>query len=234
MMQGMAVQAALPSATQHRVDHEHRFRRLERVPGRRPSRHGPSGSLVRESDHQAIPQGQVVSRTSGSQRLLPRQRPADFPTTAEAEEAEGVGVARDALDENVVVLACLKVGPARPGLADDALATGGITELSYRVIPGSGGFEAQALVRSAVAEIDTVVRASRVVADQTGLSVVDAAVRGRGCHLPRPVHQYAARRRRQCGGPGQSAERADRHPHLRPGGSRTQREEVHEDRLARA
>ena len=97
----------------------------------------------------------------------------------ELERAEGIAVVRfDSIDaatddltrEDITALVIVPDG------YDDALAAGGMTELAYRVIPGSGGFEAQSLVQSAVAEIDTVVRASRVVADQTGLSVVDAAV----------------------------------------------------------
>ncbi len=58
---------------------------------------------------------------------------------------------------------------------DRAVATGTEVEVQYRVIPGSGGFEVQSLVRSVVAEQNATIRATRLVSDETGRSANEAA-----------------------------------------------------------
>lgn len=57
---------------------------------------------------------------------------------------------------------------------DEALESGGVAELSYRVIPGSGGFEVQGFVQSAVASQSATLRATRLVVAETGVSETDA------------------------------------------------------------
>ena len=93
-------------------------------------------------------------------------------------EVDGVGVevfedldaATDELErEDITALVVVPAG------YDDTLASGGATEIEYRVIPSSGGFEMQSLVRSAVADLNSTIRAGRVVAEQTGLSLAQAS-----------------------------------------------------------
>ena len=58
---------------------------------------------------------------------------------------------------------------------EDALESGGVAELSYTVIPGSGGFEVQGFVQSAAAAQSATVRATRLVVAETGVSESEAA-----------------------------------------------------------
>lgn len=96
------------------------------------------------------------------------------------DEVDGVGVelfddlgaATDELErEDVTALVVVPVG------YDDTIAAGGVAEVEYRVIPTSGGFEMQSLVRSVVADQNTVIRAGRVVEEQTGLPPAQASER---------------------------------------------------------
>ena len=107
--------------------------------------------------------------TSGAQQLIEG-----------LEEVEGVGVelfdalgaAIDELErEDITALVVVPAG------YDDTIASGGSAELEYRVIPTSGGFEMQSLVRSVVADQNTVIRAGRVVEEQTGLPSAQASER---------------------------------------------------------
>ena len=77
---------------------------------------------------------------------------------------DGLDVAMDELEREDIT--ALVVVP--PGFAA-SLATEDRAELEYRVIPSSGGFEVQSLVRSVVADLNATVRAGRVVGEQTGL-----------------------------------------------------------------
>jgi ABC-2 type transport system permease protein len=61
-----------------------------------------------------------------------------------------------------------------PAGYDEALAAGDPVELSYRVIPTSGGFEAQSLVQAVVADHNAMLRAARVVSEQTDLPAKEA------------------------------------------------------------
>jgi len=58
---------------------------------------------------------------------------------------------------------------------EEALGSGGVAELSYRVIPGSGGLEIQSFVESAVAAQGATVRATRLVVAEAGVSEGQAA-----------------------------------------------------------
>ena len=60
---------------------------------------------------------------------------------------------------------------------DDIIASGGATEIEYRVIPTSGGFEMQSLVGSVIADQNAAIRASRLVSEQTGLPPTEASER---------------------------------------------------------
>lgn len=64
-----------------------------------------------------------------------------------------------------------------PGDYDETLASGGVAELSYRVIPGSSGLEVQGFVQSAVAAQGGTVRAARLVVAETDVSRSEAATR---------------------------------------------------------
>lgn len=61
-----------------------------------------------------------------------------------------------------------------PAGYDEALAAGDPVELSYRVIPTTGGFEAQSLVQAVVADHNAMLRAARVVSEQTDLPAKEA------------------------------------------------------------
>ncbi|MDH3539418.1 MAG: ABC transporter permease [Acidimicrobiia bacterium] len=107
--------------------------------------------------------------TSGAQQLIDG-----------LEEVDGVGVelfddpgaATDELErEDITALVVVPAG------YDNTIASGGSADLEYRVIPTSGGFEMQSLVRSVVADQNTVIRAGRVVAEQTGLPPAQASER---------------------------------------------------------
>ncbi len=58
---------------------------------------------------------------------------------------------------------------------DESLESGGVAELSYRIIPGSGGFEVQGFVQSAVAAQSSTLRATRLVVAETGVSETEAS-----------------------------------------------------------
>ena len=62
-----------------------------------------------------------------------------------------------------------------PADYDRALGSGATTELRYLAIPTSGGYQIQGFVQSVVAEQNATVRATRLVAERTGMSEVDAA-----------------------------------------------------------
>ncbi len=64
-----------------------------------------------------------------------------------------------------------------PAGYQDAIESGAPASLEYRVIPTSEGFEVQSLVRSVVAEQNTILRAERLVADQAGLQPSEASER---------------------------------------------------------
>lgn len=64
-----------------------------------------------------------------------------------------------------------------PAGYDEAIAAGEPARLDYRVIPSSGGFEIQSLVRSVIADYDATLRAGRLVGDQTGLPASEAETR---------------------------------------------------------
>ena len=96
------------------------------------------------------------------------------------EQLDGVGVelfdelgaATDELErEDITALVVVPVG------YDDSVASAEATELEYRVIPTSGGFEMQSLVRSVVADQNAEIRASRLVGEQTGIPFTEAAQR---------------------------------------------------------
>ncbi len=57
----------------------------------------------------------------------------------------------------------------------EALSSEGAIELAYQTIPGSGGFEVQGFVQSAVARQNSIVRATRLVAAETGLDASEVA-----------------------------------------------------------
>lgn len=57
----------------------------------------------------------------------------------------------------------------------EAVESGGSTELSYQAIPGTGGFEVQGLVQSAVATQNTTLRATHLVVAETGVSEREAS-----------------------------------------------------------
>ncbi len=83
---------------------------------------------------------------------------------------DDLGAATDALErEDITALVVVPVG------YDDMIAAGGATGLEYRVIPTSGGFEMQSLVRSVIADQNTMIRAGRVVGEQTGLPPAQAS-----------------------------------------------------------
>ena len=96
------------------------------------------------------------------------------------DEVDGVGVevfsdlgaATDELEREDIT--ALVVVPAGYGAT---IASGGATEVEYRVIPISGGFEMQSLVQSVIADQNTAIRAGRVVAEQTGLAPAEASER---------------------------------------------------------
>lgn len=80
------------------------------------------------------------------------------------------GEANDELQrEDITALVVIPAGH------DEAIAAGNQTELEYRVIPGSGGFEVQSLVQAVVADHNAMLRAGRVLSDQTGLPAGEAA-----------------------------------------------------------
>lgn len=62
-----------------------------------------------------------------------------------------------------------------PGDYAETLESGGVAELSYRVIPGSSGFEVQGFVQSAVAVESVTVRATRLVVAETDVSDREAS-----------------------------------------------------------
>ncbi|MDH3605628.1 MAG: ABC transporter permease [Acidimicrobiia bacterium] len=107
--------------------------------------------------------------TSGAQQLIEGLEEVDG---VRVELFEGLGAATDELErEDITALVVVPAG------YDDTIASGGTAELEYRVIPTSGGFEMQSLVRSVVADQNTVIRAGRVVAEQTGLPPPQASER---------------------------------------------------------
>ena len=96
------------------------------------------------------------------------------------EQLDGVGVelfdefgaATDELErEDITALVVVPVG------YEDSFASGEAIELEYRVIPTSGGFEMQSLVRSVIADQNAAIRASRVVGEQTGIPLTEASER---------------------------------------------------------
>lgn len=62
-----------------------------------------------------------------------------------------------------------------PASLDQALADGSSVELEYQTIPSSGGREMQSIVESVVADTNASIRASRLVSEQTNLSLVTAS-----------------------------------------------------------
>ncbi len=62
-----------------------------------------------------------------------------------------------------------------PADYDESLESGRVAQLSYGVIPGSGGFEVQGFVRSAVAAQNATLRATRLVVAETDVSESEAA-----------------------------------------------------------
>ncbi len=83
-----------------------------------------------------------------------------------------VGAATDELErEDITALVVVPVG------YDDSVASGEAIELEYRVIPSSGGFETQSLVRSVIADQNAAIRASRLVGEQTGIPLTEASER---------------------------------------------------------
>jgi len=105
--------------------------------------------------------------TSGAQQLIEGLEAADG---VRVELYDDVGAATDELErEDITALVVVPAG------YDDTIAAGGSAELEYRVIPSSGGFEMQSLVRSVVVDQNTVIRAGRVVEGQTGLSPAQAS-----------------------------------------------------------
>jgi ABC-2 type transport system permease protein len=94
------------------------------------------------------------------------------------EKVDGVGIERfddlgsatDELErEDISALVVVPDG------YDDTITSGGTAEIEYRVIPTSSGFEIQSLVRSVVAGQNAVIRAGRVVSEQTGLPPAEAS-----------------------------------------------------------
>jgi len=83
---------------------------------------------------------------------------------------EGLSEATDQLErEDIEALVTV------PADYDEALGSGGKAELSYSVIPGSGGFEVQGFVQSAVAALNADARATRLVVAETGIPEQEAA-----------------------------------------------------------
>lgn len=81
-----------------------------------------------------------------------------------------IGAATDELErEDITALLVVPVG------YDDSVASGEATELEYRVIPTSGGFEMQSLVQSVIADQNAAIRASRLVGEQTGVPLTEAS-----------------------------------------------------------
>ena len=99
--------------------------------------------------------------TPGAQQLI---EGLDDVDGVGVEVFDDLGAAIDELErEDITALLVVPAG------YDDTIASGGATEIEYRVIPTSGGFEMQSLVRSVIADQNTTIRAGRVVADQTSL-----------------------------------------------------------------
>ncbi len=89
---------------------------------------------------------------------------------ADLEVFDDVEEATDQLDrEDITALVTV------PGDYGAALGSGGTTELSYRAIPGGGGFEVQGFVQSVVAAENATERATRLVVAETGLPESEAA-----------------------------------------------------------
>lgn len=91
---------------------------------------------------------------------------------ARVELFDDVDAATEELEREDIT--ALVVVPDDYGSAVDA---GGVSEIEYRVIPTSGGFEMQSLVRSVIADQNAMIRASRVVADETGVAPAEASER---------------------------------------------------------
>lgn len=107
--------------------------------------------------------------TPGAQRLI---EGLDEVDGVRVELFDDLPAATDELErEDITALVVVPVG------YDDTIASGGATEIEYRVIPTSGGFEMQSLVRSVVADQNTMIRAGRVVGEQTGLAPTQASER---------------------------------------------------------
>ena len=56
----------------------------------------------------------------------------------------------------------------------DTIGSGDVVDLTYEVIPGSGGFEVQGFVQAAIARQNATVRATRLVVDETGVPATEA------------------------------------------------------------
>lgn len=104
--------------------------------------------------------------TAGVQELIDELDELDG---AEVVRASDLGNAVDDLERED--LTALIIVPAD---YEQALAAGTEAELEYQVIPGSGGFEVQSLVRSVIADQNATIRASRLVSDETGLPTGEA------------------------------------------------------------
>lgn len=83
---------------------------------------------------------------------------------------DGLDEATDQLDREDIV-ALVRV----PDDYDESLGSGGVAELTYSAIPGSGGIEVQGFVQSAVAAQSATIRATRLVAAETDISDHEAA-----------------------------------------------------------
>lgn len=104
--------------------------------------------------------------TAAAQDLIDGLEQLDGTVVAMADD---LGDAVDDLErEDLTALVIVPAG------YEQALAAGTVAELEYRVIPGSGGFEVQSLVRSVVADQNATIRASRLVSDRAGLSASEA------------------------------------------------------------
>ena len=111
--------------------------------------------------------------TPGAQQLI---EGLDDVDGVGVEVFDDLGAATDELErEDITALGVVPAG------YDDTIASGGATEIEYRLIPTSGGFEMQSLVQSVVADQNTMIRAGRMVAEQTGLSPAQARPRGLRC-----------------------------------------------------
>lgn len=94
------------------------------------------------------------------------------------EQVDGVGVevfddlgaATDELErEDITALVIV------PADYDEVVTSGTSAEIEYRVIPASGGFEMQSLVRSVIADQNAALRADRLVSEQTGVAPAEAS-----------------------------------------------------------